>query len=93
MKDAGLADTDNHDMNYSLTEYARDALKKRRIVQEWLERAFTTPESVERDTVDPELEHRLARIPEFGGRTLRVIVNVQVLPPRIVTACFDRRRK
>jgi hypothetical protein len=80
-------------MNYSLTEHARDALEKRRVAQEWLQRAFAAPESVERDAIDPDLEHRLVHIPEFGGRTLRVIVNVRALPPRIVTAYFDRRRK
>ena len=80
-------------MNYSLTEHARDALEKRRIVQEWLDRTFAAPELVERDAIDTDLEHRLAHIPEFGGRTLRVIVNVRVYPPRIVTAYFDRRRK
>jgi len=67
--------------------------KKRRIAEEWLERAFAAPEFVERDVFDEDLEHRLARIPEFGGRTLRVIVNARALPPRIVTAYFDRRRK
>lgn len=80
-------------MNYSLTEHARDALEKRRITREWLERTFAAPELVERDAIDPDLEHRLTHIPEFGGRTLRVIVNVRVVPPRIVTAYFDRRRK
>lgn len=66
-------------MNYSLTEHARDALEKRRIAREWLERTFAAPELVERDAIDPDLEHRL-------------IVNVRVVPPRIVTAYFDRRR-
>ena len=36
--------------------------------------------------------HRLARIPEWGNRVLRVIVNGKSVPPRIVTAFFDRRR-
>lgn len=49
------------------------------------------PERVELDEVDPDLEHRLARIPEFGNRVLRVIVNPSVTPARIVTVFFDRR--
>ncbi|MCS6997458.1 MAG: DUF4258 domain-containing protein [Casimicrobiaceae bacterium] len=79
-------------MEYVLTEHARDALRKRRIEVAWVERALTAPEATEADPVDPELDHRLARIPEFGNRVLRVIVNVRRTPPRIVTAFFDRRR-
>lgn len=79
-------------MQYVLTEHARDVLEKRRIETAWVERALTAPEATEADPVDPELEHRLARIPEFGHRVLRVIVNVGRTPPRVVTAFFDRRR-
>ena len=79
-------------MDYRLTEHARDALEKRQIQLEWLEKTLSTPEWTEKDMVDDELEHRLARIEEFGGRVLRVIVNAYAVPPRIVTAYFDRRR-
>ncbi|ABQ90839.1 hypothetical protein RoseRS_2462 [Roseiflexus sp. RS-1] len=61
-------------MDYVLTEHARDALKKRHIQIAWMERALTRPEVTETDPVDADLEHRLARIPEFGHRVLRVIV-------------------
>ncbi len=64
-------------MDYVLTEHARDMLEKRRIQTAWLEQALTAPELAEADPVDPDLEHRLARIPDFGGRVLRVIVNGQ----------------
>ena len=79
-------------MDYVLTEHARDALEKRRIPLAWLEQALTMPEVTEADPVDPQLEHRLARIPEFGHRVLRVIVNGAKTPPHVVTAFFDRRR-
>ncbi|MCX8072409.1 MAG: DUF4258 domain-containing protein [Candidatus Binatia bacterium] len=49
-------------MDYVLTEHARDALQKRRIQTVWLEKALTAPEATEVDPVDPDLEHRLARI-------------------------------
>jgi len=42
--------------------------------------------------LNTELEHRLAAIPEFGNRVLRVIVNTSAIPPRVITAYFDRRR-
>ncbi len=80
-------------MDYNLTEHARDALKKRQIALEWLEKTLTAPESIEGDSMDETLEHRLARIPEFGGRMLRVIVDVRAAPPLVVTAYFDRRRR
>jgi uncharacterized DUF497 family protein len=79
-------------MDYALTEHARDALKKRQIKVAWMEQALTAPEVIETDPVDPDLEHRLARIAEFGNRVLRVIVNAKKRPPHVVTAFFDRRR-
>lgn len=79
-------------MNYVLTEHAREVLKKRQILLTWIERVFITPEATEADSMDPQLEHRLARIPEFNNRVLRVVVNNQKTPLHIVTVFFDRRR-
>jgi hypothetical protein len=79
-------------MDYVLTEHARDVLEKRQIAIAWMELALTAAEVKEADPMDPDLEHRLARIPEFGHRVLRVIVNVKKTPPYVVTAFFDRRR-
>jgi len=78
-------------MDYVLTEHARDALEKRRIPVAWLERAFYTPDAIEPDRIDPDLEHRLAVIREMDDRVLRVVVNVTVEPKRIVTLFLDRR--
>jgi hypothetical protein len=79
-------------VDYILTEHVRDALKKRQIQIAWMEQALTSPEATEADPVDADLEHRLARIPQFGHRVLRVIVNAKKKPPHVVTAFFDRRR-
>lgn len=46
-----------------------------------------------RDFTRPALRHALARIPERGNRVLRVVYNVDVNPPRVVTAYFDRRQR
>jgi hypothetical protein len=35
--------------------------------------------------------HYIKAIPEHGGRFLRVVINHQVEPPRVVTLFFDRR--
>ena len=74
-----------------LTDHARDALAKREIPIAWVERALRSPDAVERDRVDPELEHALVRIPELHDRVLRVVVNVTVVPKRVVTRFVDRR--
>ncbi|WP_058868410.1 DUF4258 domain-containing protein [Chloracidobacterium thermophilum] len=79
-------------MDYVLTKHAQDVLKKRQIQVAWIEQALTAPEVIEVDPMDPNLEHRLARIPEFGDRLLRVILNVKKTPPHVVTVFFDRRR-
>jgi len=79
-------------MDYILTEHARDALQKRQIETAWMEQTLTAPEVTEADPVDADLEHHLARIPEFGHRVLRVIVNAKRTPPHVVTVFFDRRR-
>jgi len=80
-------------MDYQLTQHAQDALEKRRIPRKWMEKALFSPEWTEPDSIDGDLEHRLAAIEEFQGRILRVIVNVAVDPPRVITVYFDRRRK
>ncbi len=80
-------------MKYVLTEHAREAIVKRGIALEWVEGAVAFPEEKEPDRLDPDLEHRLLRVAEFGGRVLRVIVNMKCGEPRVVTAYFDRGRK
>jgi uncharacterized DUF497 family protein len=79
-------------MDYRLTQHAQDALEKRQIAVAWVERVLARPEWMEPDPLDAALEHRLAAIPEFGNRVLRVIVNGSVAPLRVITAYFDRRR-
>ncbi|MDE2060697.1 MAG: DUF4258 domain-containing protein, partial [candidate division NC10 bacterium] len=66
--------------------------EKRRIALQWVKQVLTRPEWIEPDPVDPNLEHRLAPVAEFGNRVLRVVVNGTASPQRVVTAYFDRRR-
>lgn len=46
-------------INYKLTHHAEDALVKRKIKKEWLERALASPQRIEPDATDSMLEHRL----------------------------------
>jgi hypothetical protein len=78
-------------MNYELTAHAQESLNKRNNIRlEWLERVLEQPQLVEADAVDSALEHRLGRIDEFDRRVLRVILNSQVEPVRVITVFFDR---
>ena len=47
----------------------------------------------EREIAAEWMERRFRRIPEFGGRVLRVAVNTTVEPNRIVSVFFDRKMK
>ena len=80
-------------MNYEWTQHAKDALVKRAISVEWLERVLRFPKIVEPDEIDATLEHRLAVVPEFGDRVLRIIVNPHTTPIKVVTLYFDCKMK
>jgi len=45
------------------------------------------------DGADSALRHALARVPEFGGRVLRVVYDPREKPVRVITAYFDRAMK
>jgi len=80
-------------MDYELTKHAQEALEEREIPVEWLERTLAAPELVLTDPEDATVERRFRRIPECGGRVLRVAVNTAVEPNRVVSVFFDRRMK
>jgi len=80
-------------VKYELTNHAKKALAEREIPVEWLERTLGAPELTLPDPDDPEVERRFRKIPEFGGRVLRVAVNTTVEPVRIVSVFFDRTMK
>ena len=80
-------------MKFELTKHAQKALDEREIPVEWLERTFAGPGLVLPDPDDATVERRFLRIPEFGGRVLRVAVNTTVEPNRIVSVFFDRKMK
>lgn len=71
------------------SEHFGDMLRERGIEREWAERTTREPERTEDQ--DDGTRHFMRRIPEFGNRWLRVIVNVQAKEQPRVTAFFDRR--
>ncbi|MEW6236416.1 MAG: DUF4258 domain-containing protein [Candidatus Omnitrophota bacterium] len=80
-------------MKYTLTKHAEKVLKEREIPLEYVERALNDPEWIEPDRDDPELEHRLRRMPEYGNRALRVVLNRNAEPANIVTVYYDRKMR
>lgn len=80
-------------MKFELTKHAQQVLDERGIPVEWMERTLTEPELVLPDPEDASIERRFRRIPEFGGRVLRVALNTTAEPNRVVSVFFDRQMK
>jgi hypothetical protein len=80
-------------MKFELTKHAKKALVEREIPVAWVERTLASPELRLPDPDDAAVERRYRKIPEFGGRVLRVAVNTTVEPNRVVSVFFDRKMK
>ena len=75
--------------NIALSKHAQDVMRERNISQEWVHRAVDSPDLVENPA--DGTTHFLKAIPEHDGRYLRVVVNPDLTPVRVVTVFFDRR--
>ena len=64
--------------------------KTRQYTSGMVGQAIVSPHRVEQDRIDLSLVHYLYRVDEFDGRVLRVVLNENVKPPRIITVFFDR---
>ena len=72
------------------TPHALDVMERRGIRPEWVERAVARPQLRIRDPYDGTVDRFFRRVPERGGRVLRVAVNIESEPWRVVTTFFDR---
>ena len=72
------------------TRHAITVMAMREIPLELARRVIANPERRIPDPNDPEVERFFARIPEYGGRVLRVAVNTNAAPGRVVSVFFDR---
>lgn len=77
-------------MQLAYTLHARQAMAERGIPSEWVERAVASPERRTRDPFDETVERFFLRVPERGSRVLRVAVNTDSDPWRVVSTFFDR---
>ncbi|MCS6926766.1 MAG: DUF4258 domain-containing protein [Candidatus Binatia bacterium] len=76
-------------IEYEFSEHAYGMLKERNIRESWVKLAIEDPEK--KEPRDDGTVHYIRAIEEYAGRYLRVVVNPDVKPWRIVTVFFDRR--
>ena len=75
-----------------LTTHLRDALAERELPLEWVSRTIDDPELTEPDPLPHRWRH-YRRIPEFGDRVLRVVVEVATDERVVISVFFDRGAK
>ena len=68
-------------------------MSERAIPVEWIERTVASPGLRVRDPDDLEIERFYRRVPEFGDRVLKVVVNTRVVRWRVVSVYFERRMR
>lgn len=78
---------------FELSQHARHQMQERNIQTFWLDETLSSPDRLLPLADSHGNTHYLKQIPDFGDRWLRVIVNPNVDPKRVVTIFFDRRVK
>jgi hypothetical protein len=73
-----------------LTKHARDNVALYNLDPAWIEATITSPQHTDRDPDDAILLRAWRRIPEHGGRALRVVYRLAGADMVVVTAFFDR---
>ena len=73
-----------------LSAHARRVATVRGIAVAWIETAVHAPGRVTPDPTDSALTRSFCRIPDYGGRVLRVVHRPYGPDILIVTAFFDR---
>jgi hypothetical protein len=62
--------------------HARDMLQERAIVEEWVIQTVNDPDDIE--IMADNTTHYIKAIPEFQGRSLRVVMNLEVIPNCVI---------
>ena len=76
-------------IDYEFSDHAYAILRERNIQEGWVKLTMEEPER--KELMDDGTVHYIKAIDEYGGRFLRVVVNPDLSPQRIVTVFFDRR--
>ena len=77
-------------MQLTYTLHALHVMAERGIPSEWVVRAVEAPDRRTRDPNDEAVERFYVRVPEHDSRVLRVAVNTDSDPWRVVSTFFDR---
>ena len=89
--------TDDHfwriAMDFVLSKHAGVSAEEREIPLEWIRQTLEEPDLREADRRESGVELFYARIAACGNRVLKVVVNVQVDPWRVMSVYFDRAMK
>jgi hypothetical protein len=72
------------------TNHAQHRMTLRQIERAWIEATIDQPERTEPDPHDPALTRVWRRIPERGGRVLRVVFRRSEGDIVVVSTVFDR---
>jgi hypothetical protein len=70
------------------TEHATIAIQERKITLRWINQALEHPELRIEDPNDPTVERFYRKVPEFGNRVNRVVVNTKCWSWRVVSVFF-----
>ncbi len=76
-----------------LTKHADEAVEKRNLDLDWIDRAVAAPDFTDVDPHDPALTRSFKAIDEVGGRILRVVHRPEGNDIVVVTVHFDRDAK
>jgi len=76
-----------------LTAHARGRMTRDGITEAQIEAVIRQPEHSRPDPVDPKLTLAWRRVPELGGRAVRIVYYAAGTDFVIVTAFFDRRAR
>jgi hypothetical protein len=77
-------------VDIKFSKHARDMLTERDILEEWVLLTISSSDKSEKRAEDNNW-HYTKSIPERENRVLRVVVNQEANPYRVVTVFFDRR--
>jgi hypothetical protein len=76
---------------FEFSEHACVMLKERNIQEAWVKSAMENPDK--KESKDDGTVHYIRAIEQYEGRYLRVVVNPDAKPQRVVTVFFDRRMR
>ncbi len=80
-------------MDFVLSRHAEVSAEEREIPLEWIRSVLEQPDHREADGREDGVELFYAKIAAYGDRVLKVVVNVQVDPWRVMSVYFDRSMK